>query len=103
MTTLLISYVTKGLFLLLLLLFSSFSILELKKKLYERFKFELKHFLMILIDRSIELNKEDNFIYHMYPMKANGDHVSTPIGLRGTSAVTRCDFPPIKSDSDVEL
>ena len=36
-------------------------------------------------------------------MKANGDHVSTPIGLRGTSAVTRCDFPPVKSDSDVEL
>lgn len=101
MTTLLISYVTKGSFLLLLLLFSFFSIL--KKKLYERFKFELKYFLMILIDRSIELNKEDNFIYHMYPMKANGDHVSTPIGLRGTSAVTRCDFPSIKSDSDVEL
>lgn len=39
----------------------------------------------------------------MYPMKANSDHVSTPIGLRGASAVTRCDFPPVKSDSDVEL
>lgn len=55
---------------------------------------------MILIDRPIELN---NFIYHMYPMKANSDHVSTPIGLRGASTVTRCDFPPIKSDSNVEL
>lgn len=61
---------------------------------------ELKYFLMILIDRPIELN---NFIYHMYPMKANSDHVSTPIGLRGASTVTRCDFPPIKSDSNVEL
>lgn len=76
----------------------------IRKNVYEQFKIELKYFfLMILIDRSIELNKKDNFIHHMYPVKANGDHVSTPIGLRGASAVTRCDFPPIKSDSDVEL
>lgn len=46
---------------------------------------------------------QNNFVYHVYPVKTHGDHMSAPIGLRGASAVTRRDLPSIERHSHIEL
>lgn len=57
---------------------------------------ELKNFLTIK-------RLQDNLIYHVYPVKTYGDHMSAPIGLRGASAVARRDLPSIERHSHIEL